>query len=89
MRNDWKLNELQGLIVKYDLKTLPETDVAKQIHRELNAKELLGALDRPTIYDLALLKGLGMTVTEFRQAQKQALYLHLLEEAERFYTADH
>jgi hypothetical protein len=63
--------------------------VAKQIHRELNTEELLGALNRPAIYDLALLKDLGMTVTEFRQAQKQALYLHLLEQAERLYTAGH
>jgi hypothetical protein len=81
MTSTEKLNELHGLIEKYQLTTLPQTEVARQITKELNADELMDVLDRPAIYDLALLQSIKMTTGEFRGAQKQALYLHLLEEA--------
>ena len=80
-----KLDELQNLIQKYDLTTLPETDVARQINRELNAEDLLAILDRPAIYDLALLESIKMTPSEFRTAQKQALFQHILEEAKKHF----
>jgi len=81
-----KLNELQVLIGKYDLTTLPQTEVARQINQELSADELMDVLDKPAIYDLALLKSVKMTAAEFREAQQQALYLHLLEEAQRHFS---
>ena len=82
-----KLDKLLGIIEKYQLTTLPESKVARQINRELNADELMDVLDRPAIYDLALLKSVRMTAAEFRIAQKQALYLHVLLEAEKHFTS--
>ena len=82
MTNKSKLKKLEGIIESYGLNTLPTTDVARQRHAELSAEELMHALDRPAVFDTDLLVSLKMDVAEFREAQKQALYLHVLLEAE-------
>lgn len=76
------LKPLEDIIDKYMLGTLPTTDTAKQLFHELDADELMSVLDKPAIYDADLLQRIKMTATEFRQAQEQALYLHVMLEAE-------
>lgn len=82
MTNAEKLKKLETIIEKYGLNALPTTDVARQIHAELTAVELMYVLDRPAVFDTNLLKSIKMNVAEFREAQKQALFLHVLLEAE-------
>jgi len=81
MKDAAKLKELEKFIEEYELGTLPTTDIAMQIYHELDAATLMCTLDRPAVYDTELLKSLNMTGAEFREAQRQALYLHIMDVA--------
>jgi hypothetical protein len=82
--NKKKLKQLENIILKYALNNTnpPSTDVALQLYHEMDIDELMFALDQPAIFDLNLLQSIKMTTKEFREAQKEALWLHVMLIAE-------
>ncbi len=73
-----RLEPFRRIIEANGLGTLPQTDVAKYLFHEMSANELLHSVNQTPIYDNDLLQEIKMSASELREAQKQALFLHIM-----------